>query len=318
MERQEIPDPWHAQAITDTTLDILCQHQAEEIALNATGGTKLMAIAAFEAFRSNGSPIYYIHPNQDHLIWLQPKGPGKDLDDRLKLKDYLMAYGASEVAMPEIQGVAECVRQLIKDLMLGLDKYADELATLNYLAYKAEKSLKVRLESQHLSRPGLMGLLNRFESAGLCRLAGGILAFPDESARFMTNGGWLEHHAYVACLGLKQKHGIKDIGRNIEIKRQAANGGIVRNELDLALLKGNRLHIIECKTNQMDKEADILYKMDSLRDLVGGLKAKAMLVSFNRLDKASCSRAQELNIRLCCANDLQRLSRHIGKWLNGS
>src|SRR5690625_6892340 len=42
----------------------------EEIALNATGGTKWMAIAAQEVFRMNGSTVFYVKAKDDKVLFL--------------------------------------------------------------------------------------------------------------------------------------------------------------------------------------------------------------------------------------------------------
>ncbi|MDD2661384.1 MAG: DUF1887 family CARF protein [Methylococcales bacterium] len=90
---------------------------------------------------------------------------------------------------------------------------------------------------------------------------------------------------------------------------------MVKNEIDIGLIKANRLHLIECKTKKFEQSADVLYKLDSLRDLMGGLQGRAMLVSFNHLDKSSRARAQELNIKLCCQTGLRNLQHHLQSWL---
>ncbi|PPD02741.1 MAG: hypothetical protein CTY29_12010 [Methylobacter sp.] len=77
VQQQRIADPWDANHISDTILDLLLDYVEGEIALNATGGTKLMSIAAYEAFRSINAPIYYVHPEQDRLLWLSPKLPAR-------------------------------------------------------------------------------------------------------------------------------------------------------------------------------------------------------------------------------------------------
>ena len=77
-------------------------------------------------------------------------------------------------------------------------------------------------------------------------------------------------HAYAACIQLKQKCGIQDVACNIIIQRHPAGKTAVKNEIDVGLIHANRLHLIECKTKHFEKDADMLYKLDSLRDLMGG------------------------------------------------
>lgn len=320
VESCAIADPWDAEQISDTVLNILCQYPDGGIALNATGGTKLMCIAAYEAFRSENAPIYYVHPELDRLLWLSPKQPPHELADRLKLKDYLMAYGADQVDIPAgVQSVPTVIQELTRQLLAGIDRYADELGTLNYLAYQADNAqLSAKIGHSRQSRPVLWELLELFEAAGICHIEHQLICFPDAQMRFIANGGWLEMHTYAACLQLRQKYGIQDVACNITIQRHPAGKTVVKNEIDIGLIHANRLHLIECKTKYFEKgekSADMLYKLNSLRDLMGGLQGRAMLVSFNNLDKASRARARELNIALCCNTELKHLQQHLINWL---
>lgn len=319
VERCLIENPWDANRIREQVEDLLLTRYPDGgIALNATGGTKLMSIAAYEAFRSCQLPVFYVHPEQDRLIWLSPKLPDVDLSDRLKLNDYLTAYGASTVDIAKTTGVTEPIRGLTQELLQNIDRYANELGTLNYLAYQADNPrLGTEIEAGPQSKPYLWELLELFEDAGLCKINGHSLRFADEDARFAANGGWLEMHTYALCLNLKKACGIQDVACNITINRQPAGRAVVKNEIDIGLIKANRLHLIECKTQRFkdDKDADVLYKLNSLRDLMGGLQGRAMLVSFNPLDKASRARAKELNIQLCCQTELRNLQHHLQTWL---
>lgn len=318
VEARAIADPWDAEQISDQVLDILSQYPGGGIALNATGGTKLMSIAAYEAFRSVSAPIYYVHPEHNRLLWLSPKRPHHDLTGRLKLKDYLMAYGADRVDIPAgAQSVPPALQELTSQLLAAIDRYADELSTLNYLAYQADNPrLSAEIPYNCQSRPLLRELLELFENAGICRLDHRLISFPSEEARFTANGGWLEMHAYAVCCQIRQKYAIQDMACNIVIERHPTGKIAIKNEIDIGLIRANRLHLIECKTKHVEKNADMLYKLDSLRDLMGGLQGRAMLVSFNNLDKSSRARARELNIALCCQTELKHLQQHLQNWLS--
>lgn len=316
VERCLITDPWNAEQIRYQIQELIDAYPVGDIALNTTGGTKLMSIAAYEVFRTYKQPIFYIHPEHDRLIWLSPKQPDIDLADRLKLEEYLMAYG-SQVDTLDRTGVPENIRQLTQQLVADIDRYAPELGTLNFLALKADNpKLSVPIDDGPLAKPALWQLLELFEQAGLCAIQGHTLTFTDKNARTIANGGWLEMHTYALCLNLKKSSGVQDIACNIHIKRHPNAKDIVKNEIDVGLIKANRLHLIECKTQRYkeDKDADVLYKLDSLRDLMGGLQGQAMLVSFNSLDKIR-GRAAELNIKLCYQSELRHLQQHLNAWL---
>ncbi|MCD2452425.1 DUF1887 family CARF protein [Methylicorpusculum oleiharenae] len=319
VERHTVEDPWDAAMISDQVLDILTDYPNRNIALNATGGTKLMSIAAYEAFRSDDFPVFYVHPEKDRLIWVTPRQAPVELANRLKIKDYLMAYGAESVTVPSVLGVPEPVRLLTQNLLTDIDRYAIELTTLNFLAYEAKDKprLTVTIKESPAARARLWDLIELFECAGLCSINGQQLSFADEEARFIANGGWLELHTYALCLNLKKSLDIQDVAANITIHRKPGGKDEVKNEIDVALIKENRLHLMECKTKryQQDKDADALYKLDSLRDLVGGLQGRAMLISFNELDKTARARAKELKIAVHCKSELRNLQQHLTHWL---
>lgn len=316
VETCAIADPWDAEQVSETVLDILCHYPDGGIALNATGGTKLMSIAACEAFRSAKAPIYYVHPNHDQLLWLSPKQPPHALAGRLKLQDYLMAYGADQVEIANEGSVSQEIQALTRQLLIDIDRYADELGTLNYLAQQADNSrLSSEIGYSPQSRPKLWELLELFETADVCRLDNKSILFPNQQARFIANGGWLEMHVYALCSRLRQQCGIQDLASNITIHRHPSGKAAVKNEIDVGFIHANKLHLIECKTKYVGKDADMLYKLDSLRDLIGGLQGRAMLISFNALDKAGRARAKELKIELCSKMELQNLQQHIQKWI---
>ena len=102
---------------------------------------------------------------------------------------------------------------------------------------------------------------------------------------------------------------------NVQVTRKIGEKE-VRNELDVATVVNNKLHIIECKTKGMrDDGDDTLYKLESLRDLLGGLQARAMLVSFRPLRYNDITRAMDLGLGLIGPEELKDLRSHLREWL---
>jgi len=322
VRRWQINDPWDVEHIRQRIEDLLLENDFDHIALNATGGTKPMSIAAYEVFRENDLDIFYIHPEQDRLIWMHPKRSSVDLADRIKLKEYLYVYGASDVNEVHKTGVNTSLRELSKELTDNIQKYEPALSSLNYYAASADNPhLTSKATDDKNGDYAFWDLVDLFEQANLLNKAEGRLVFPDEDSRFLVNGGWLELYAYQCCLDLKKKLGIQDVGRSVEVTRQKGKNTVL-NEMDVAFLKDNRLYLLECKTKQFSgsgkkhsEVADILYKLDSIRDVLGGLQAKAMLVSIKKLEKHHYNRAKELNIDICCHQEIKFLNEKIEKWL---
>ncbi|MGF1645162.1 MAG: hypothetical protein ACFCUJ_16110, partial [Thiotrichales bacterium] len=94
VSRWTIEHPWDIEHIRDHLLDLLTQHEHEEIILNATGGTKPMSIAAYDVFRTLDKPVFYVHPEKDQIIWLHPPGrPRQQLADRVRIPHFIQAHG---------------------------------------------------------------------------------------------------------------------------------------------------------------------------------------------------------------------------------
>ena len=138
VSRWKIKNPWDVEHIRQRIEDLLLENDFEHISLNATGGTKPMSIAAYEVFRENDLEIFYIHPELDRLIWMHPKRPAIDLADRIKLKEYLYAYGATDVKEVHKGGVAASLRELSKELSNNIQNYEPALSSLNHYAASAD------------------------------------------------------------------------------------------------------------------------------------------------------------------------------------
>ena len=314
-----IKDAYDIDHIRDRIYELLTEYEAGGLALNATGGTKPMSIAAYEEFRELERPIFYVHPEEDRVIWLHPsKQAGQDLADRIKLPEFLQAYGATVTAQGETFGVPADDRELTEEIITRIAYYSKALGALNYLAQQATGSLKVELNPQQMN-DYILDLIHLFSKHKRLSIDKQTLTFPTEEARFYVNGGWLEQHVWGQCLNIKKQSGIQDIGRSVQVKR-LHQGRPFRNELDITFLKDNRLYIIECKTKRFSAKdqgggADTLYKLDTLKDLLGGLQAKAMLISFTQPNDYDVQRAGDLRLALCCYNELPKLTEKLLAWV---
>jgi hypothetical protein len=283
-----------------------------------------MAIAAFDVFSSNSLPIFYVHPEFDRLIWLAPKNrPDQPLADRVTFDPFLGAHGTELAPRPAGFGMAEPLKNLAEELVLNVAGFSKALAILNGAASRAKDSLLSQELFNELDRPDFRELVSWFESLDLLSVEGSCLRFQDETARFFANGGWLEQYVYAKVQELKTEYPfIQDIGRGLVVSRQSQDGK-VENELDVAFLAKNRLHVIECKTRGFKGEtiqgghgADALYKLDTLGQKLGGIQTRRMLVSFQPLSQPIKRRAGDLRIDLCEHKDLVQLKQRMKKWLN--
>jgi hypothetical protein len=205
------------------------------------------------------------------------------------------------------------------------------LAAMNWLAQKADNPelLSPELDDRQLVWQELNWLLDRFASEGLLKVCGRNVQFRYESARFYANGGWLEQHVFGVLFGLRKDIPVlQDLGMGVEFTRQSATKP-VKNELDVAFLANNRCYIIECKTRRFAIQeydrfepdsagTEVLYKLDTLKWLVGEMQTRAMLVSYRKLSRWDLERARDLGIAICEGRDLISLESRLRRWIKSA
>ncbi len=307
-------DPQGFRRILD---DIFNKYKDLQLHFNASSGYRLMVVLALEAFRSRRLPIFVVDKYTDQWHWIYPQ----DLDShhlahRLKIHEYLRVFNAEITNPGQRQGEPASQRKLTQWLVDNVEKLSAGLAALNHMAMRANAEHQRRLEPHQADNPVLRDVLSRFEKAGLLKVNNRQVDFINEKNRFYANGGWLENHVFSVIYGLRQQlPAIQDLARGVEIAR---GDNTVRNELDVITLAHNRLHIIECKTRRFSHRKDsgapgasAVYRLGSLKDLLGGLSAKAMLVSYQPLSHYTEQRASDLGIFHCAHEQLHRLRFHL-------
>ncbi|EWS70189.1 hypothetical protein JS84_01905 [Vibrio vulnificus] len=294
--------------------------RGEDVKLNASCGLRHRLLSVYEVFRTYHWPIFVVEPNSDKLCWLYPDGrEDTQVQDRITVADYLTIFGArgefNEVELPP--QLDQKLHELGERWASHALELGPGLATLNYLATtcRKEQKLDVELSEKQQGYRELNMLLVDLVEAQIATYENGILTFANEDARRFSNGEWLETLVHSTVKQIQDDMPtIQDHSLNVQVYRQLGERE-VRNELDVASVVNNKLHIIECKTKGMrDDGDDTLYKLESLRDLLGGLQARAMLVSFRPLRHNDITRAEDLGLALIGPDELKDLKKHLTEW----
>ncbi|SUP51623.1 Domain of uncharacterised function (DUF1887) [Vibrio metschnikovii] len=300
------------------------KNRKEDVKLNASCGLRHRLLSVYEVFRTHHWPIFVVEPSSDRLCWLYPEDAGDtQLQDNITIADYLTIFGArgefSEYHLsPQLDLKLHALGQRWASHALEL---GPGLATLNYLATtcRKEQRLEVELSEKQQGYRELNLLLDDLVDSGIATYQQGILTFVNEDARRFANGEWLETLVHSTVKQIQHDlPTIQDCSLNVQVYRQLGERE-VRNELDVATVVNNKLHIIECKTKGMrDDGDDTLYKLESLRDLLGGLQARAMLVSFRPLRHNDITRAEDLGLALIGPDELKDLKTHLTRWFKAA
>lgn len=252
-----------------------------DVILNVTGGTKLMALAAYEAFAEKDKKIFYCNTENKQIIHLFPKLSTEPLTLSLSVKDYLISYGY-EITSTKTEGLNENHKRLfnllIKEQLLTkfsefLDKFRSESANKRYLkTYNDKKNRIFSIQKTHSNFILFVGK-EKFN-------------YDDDA---FLRGEWLE---YFMLYSLKNQNINPEVGVKI------LSGSNVENEIDIIFIKDYQLHLISCKSGrQSDPNRDI-YEIETLRNVAGGTFGRGFLVTTQDLSNRIRKRAEDLGIRI--------------------
>ena len=316
--RVELENEHDFEYIENAMYQLAAERATDRIALNVTGGTKLMALAAQSVAVQAGWEVFYVDVDTDEVIPLEKHKPRRKLTSTLRLPHYLRAYGYRlEVGSRRPQLRPRCL-DLLQTLVTQVGSLERALGELNRLAQTAEddNQLHAAISDEQLDSRSFDALLRDFEQAGVLSVDGNVLHFAGEADRSFAKGGWLEHYVFRTVGALSASLDIRDKDTNLEVVDESG----VKNELDIAFMARNRLFVIECKTARMDgprapKANDTLFKLAEVCRRVGGLGTRGMLASYRPLGKAERRLARALNIEVACGGDLMRLDERLKRWV---
>ena len=318
--RIEIPNEHNFDGLETLMLNVAATREGADIALNVTGGTKLMALAAQSVAQAASWRIFYVDVDTDEVIWLGKEKKHEKLATQLRLRPYLKGYGFQLTEGIMRPSAEPRHTQLIKTLIGQVGSLETALGELNFLAQTAKGApdLAARLTREQQGSPGLESLLRNFADAKVLQVENNSIHFATEPDRKFANGEWLEHYVYQTVEALQGELHVRDKAANLVVTSEDG----VKNELDVAFLAKNRLFIIECKTARMDGERagkanDTLFKLAEIHRRVGGLGARGMLASYRQLADSEKALAKALNITVVTGGELVRLDHKLKTWVTG-
>ncbi len=315
-------EDYDISSIKDQVLQALQQFKDKTVALNITGGTKIMALGAFEAMitASKNNQVFYLDSVNQQVLQLFPVFASQSLPELLDVPTALQSYGFS-IKADSSSSLDRDTKKLTEYLIQNVSIYARPLAKLNYYTSKAGKveNLSVKLENKDNHDKYFLDLIELFKKYKLLIFDGSQkIRFPNEASRLYVNGGWLEDYVLEQVKGLKLTEDIYDCRSNLRVK----SPNKVENEIDVAFTAKNRLHLIECKTvnyqshRNLAKGDQAAYKLDSIRDMMAGTFGKAIIVSYQKMTKHDRQRCQDLGISLTESDKINEIAPILTKWIN--
>lgn len=333
VEQVEIIDHNHPDTMEKLFSDYLTKHKTDRVVINLTGGTKLMSISLnsallWEGNKNNHFGLYVDEVSNQGLVISHPdKSNLKDMPavfefnpENLQLNDYLKLHGyriETEQSPQDCFNLPKLTEELIRSTTLK-----EELSALNHDITKATFKNKnlCQIPLNYNNEKNCLHLIELLEEHQLVSLEGTELRIESIKARDYIMGGWLEEYVYFMVYDLED---VQDVRLNIQIKHDWDSNIHQPNEIDVAFMRNNTLHLIECKTinftsrnsraeERNDTAKSILYKLESLKRL-GGLKTQAYLISANNTTRFMRDRAKGARVELYENQDLMGLKTFLNR-----
>lgn len=244
----------------------------EEVILNLTGGTKIMALAVYDFVRDEISgSVYYLPIGSNEFKKIYPNRGEKTIriEKNITLEEYLFAYSYSDKSFkPYTYGGVLKDKDLAFKMLDNFLKDKFKVDILNKLRDCRNKGINIDDEIREFLntieyKPENDNKLSKYE------------------IRYIT-GSWFEEYVYFTI-----KESLKLSDDYIKIGINSSNkGDLVQNEFDIMVCYNNKLYIFECKTllkenRPLDLFNDTIYKSSALlRDK--GLSAESYLVTLDK------------------------------------
>ena len=301
------------------------------VTINLSGGTKLMTLALTDTLAAHlatgnaaAQPhLVYTDTRHYRLDWLRPAPRSDAMADVLRINDILLAQGyrrqqaSGGAEAAEWQRAADDRKSLTRHLGDKAAALARFFGPLNALAHRAlnEPRGPWQPEQELDFTPGGANaeLLRAAHAAGLLAWDEQTqVVFRDRSAAQYLGGGWVEEFAGLKISGMRPA----DWAPRLRIE---STEGHTPNELDAAVVHGNRLLVVECKAAAArdNDVADWIYKASQLARNVGGQMAQPLLLSARAIGELHRQRASEYGVHILAAAELSTLPDYLRRWMAG-
>jgi hypothetical protein len=327
-------NPYDYAAIAQVCEQIIEEYQDQQLIFNVTGGTKVMALAAMQCAQRHSIPVIYVETRDRQIIHLEAKGSWAEPFDEEALKAidveaYLAAYGITirthRIQEMREQGLSWASGCFPDDRTAEAGRYiASDAAAIELLdrTRKMNKAGKGEDTAVKLKpSPSDLPVLERLQSYGLITSP----VMDDGRISFRVYhpyvdwlwGEWLECFVFNEAQKMVDSDGSRFFDEclfDVELDwgQSPHETEISDNQVDVALIRGARLTICECKSGGETFDSDTIYKLEAIARPTG-LYCDRVLVTCRMMDwgdkkyLSRLRRACQLGVVVVFQDGLKRL-----------
>lgn len=281
---EHLIDAYDFENIRTVCSEIISMHK--DVILNATGGTKVMALAAYSVFNSKNKSIVYLDSHNNKTINFNPY---TIVDHKVKIPidTILDAHGykiSSSVSNDDLLARKPLIKFIHKNFQ-SIEGCLIQYRRFIYDGTVLFPPIRCRHIDFEITHHKMKGAVVKF--------GGSEIHLKDI---YYLDGRWLEEYVYWSIINKKWDDLF--VGANLTYHGQA-DPNIILNEIDVIGNKNGKLYLFSCKSGITKDKKDI-FELEALRSLAGGTFGKAYFVTSApmRKEKHLYERCQELNIKI--------------------
>jgi hypothetical protein len=282
-------DAYEWSDIQTTCDDILSSSQGDcEWALNTTGGTKIMSLAATSVFLKEGLPVFYI--DQSYYLLGIGNGTKSKIESTLSVTDFFRLAGQS-FSGGHFSDFSEAELDLARHILERKGKgYASLVRTYQKKWPKSDmvpSTGRLNVAGGYYATWDIPNLL--FE---LCLDdKKPIKVYSNRALKISLEGGWWE---ILVAEAIAPWTAVKELVMNAVLPFK--NDGNPKNEIDILINLGHQMIFIDCKSGYI--KMDDINKVRVMKDTYGGLGAKAAIVCRWKPEDRAMERCREARIAI--------------------
>lgn len=259
--------PYNFDEIIEVVGAIILKNPEDSYELNLTGGTKVMALACNDAFKTLEYNSFYI--DQNNKVYDFNSHAYTPINSLIDTKTFLSLSGHKDFGSQTISNYTTSELIFAKQIELFSD--TKEYKQINKLL----KSFKVGTEGikKYTLNDQLFNLSWHSPYLEIKTNNDQYTCVSENAFKIAFNGLWWE---LIVADALKKWQKIYEMKLGVEIHSKTQKGE-VKNEIDILINTGRNLIFIECKSGDIGQED--INKMRVVKRLYGGLSSRSILVA---------------------------------------
>jgi len=273
------------------------------IAVNMTGGTKIMFAGALQACWEHGLDPFYFEISDHKVVFLRD-GSKHDFVGLPKIEDFISASGFrtfSKGRLPRNSDLFSEQRFAATEALWRNRSKLQKLYKKKEFYDFLEDWSRCKRKGQKLSRglvtdiDGKSSLVVKRDGTAELKIDGQDMILPPDEQFDYVAGRWLEDYMYELLLPLQTDGTIRDVRIGYEVAfpdTQSPESDWPVQEFDGVFSDGKRLWIVECKAGSADQVA--IQKLDNNIRHYGGVAARGILITSSKLSQQHMRRLENL------------------------